>query len=202
VGRSNREQADKNRQRIVDETAATMRGRGVAAVSITEIMARLGMTPGGFYNHFASKDALIAEACSSGFAQSAETWRAKAISDRGSATGTLKRLVLHYFSRKPAEKTCPMIALGQDAALHHASEGLNQAYREGVEQLFSIFVDTARTDPLCPLSDKDVAVAFAAMVGANMLAHATGDRTWTTEVERVLVTPHGHQASSMSGKTS
>jgi TetR/AcrR family transcriptional repressor of nem operon len=200
VGRSNREQADKNRQRIVDETAATMRGHGIAAVSISEIMARVGMTPGGFYNHFASKDALIAEACSSGFAGSAETWRAKAISGKGAVTDTLKRLVAHYFARKPVEKTCLMVALGQDAAPHHASESLSRAYREGVEQLFSTFADIARTDPSCSLSREDLVVAFAAMVGANMLAHATGDRNWTTEVERALVTPHSHQASGASKK--
>ncbi|ANB75259.1 TetR/AcrR family transcriptional regulator [Paraburkholderia phytofirmans] len=197
MGRSNREQADKNRQRIVDETAATMRGLGVAAVSISEIMARVGMTPGGFYNHFASKDALIAEACSSGFARSAENWRAKTISHKGAVTGTLKRLVSYYFASKPIEKTCPMVALGQDAAPPRASEGLSQAYREGVEQLFTTFADIAHVDPSCSLSPEDLVVVFAAMVGANMLAHSTGDRTWATEVERVLVTPHSHQASNV-----
>ncbi|NPT46508.1 TetR family transcriptional regulator [Paraburkholderia sp. 1N] len=197
MGRSNREQADKNRQRIVDETSATMRGSGVGAVSISEIMARVGMTPGGFYNHFASKEALIAEACSSGFARSAENWRAKTTSHKGSVTGTLNRLISYYFASKPIEKTCPMVALGQDAAPHHASEGFSQAYREGVEQLFTTFADIAHADASCSLSRQDLVVVFAAMVGANMLARSTGDRTWAAEVERVLVMPHGHQASNV-----
>jgi hypothetical protein len=55
VGRSNREQADMNRLRIIDEADAALRIGGAAAISIAEIMARAGMTQGGFYKHFPSK---------------------------------------------------------------------------------------------------------------------------------------------------
>src|ERR1700758_2363799 len=104
-------------------------------------MARVGMTQGGFYNHFESKDALISEACSSGFARSVQNWRAKALSVRQPVAGALKRLVSYYFGKKPVEEGCPMVALGQDAAPHHADAALNKAYRQGVEQLFATFKD-------------------------------------------------------------
>ncbi|WP_207005089.1 TetR/AcrR family transcriptional regulator [Trinickia mobilis] len=187
MGRSNREQADKNRQRIVDQAGATMRGGGVGAVSISEIMARAGLTQGGFYNHFESKEALITEACSSGFARSVQNWKARAISTRQPAAGALKRLVAFYFAKKPVEQSCPMVALGQDAAPHNASAALNEAYREGVGQFFSTFREIAHTDRSCSLSEEQLVVAFAAMVGANMLSRATGDKKWAAEVERGLV---------------
>jgi TetR/AcrR family transcriptional repressor of nem operon len=142
------------------------------------------MTQGGFYNHFESKDALIAEACSSGFARSVQNWNANAMSARPPVEGALKRLFSYYLARKPLEQGCPMVAL--DAAPHHASAALNEAYREGVEQLFSTFSDIARADPACPLSEKELVFGFAAMVGANILSRATGDKKWSAGVERGL----------------
>jgi TetR/AcrR family transcriptional regulator, transcriptional repressor for nem operon len=189
VGRSNREQADKNRQRIVDETDAAVRAGGTAAVSIAEIMARVGMTQGGFYNHFESKDALIAEACSSGFERSVQTWKEKALSSGQAIPGGLKRLVAYYFARKPAGRGCPMVALGQDATPHRASAELSATYRGGVDQLFSTFEEIAEADASCSLSRDELVLAFAAMVGANMLSRATGDRTWAAGVERALFEP-------------
>ena len=189
MGRSNREQADKNRQRIVDETDAAVRAGGTAAVSIAEIMARVGMTQGGFYNHFESKDALIAEACSSGFERSVKTWKQKACSTRQAIPGGLKRLVAYYFARKPAVRGCPMVALGQDATPHRASAELSAAYRGGVERLFATFEEIAEADASCSLSQDELVLAFAAMVGANMLSRATGDREWAAGVERALFEP-------------
>ena len=183
MGRSNREQADTNRQKIVDQADAAVRGGGVAAVSISDIMARAGMTQGGFYNHFESKDALIAEACSSGFARSVLNWKTKARPKGQSVVGALKRLVAYYLAKRPVEQGCLVVALGQDAARHHASPALHDAYREGVDELFATFREVALADPSSTLSEDEMTAAFAAIVGANMLARATGDRQWSAGVE-------------------
>lgn len=187
MGRSNREQADMNRLRIIDEADAALRRGGTAAISIAEIMARAGMTQGGFYKHFPSKEALIAEACSSGFQRSVETWTEKATAASRSLRGPLRRLVEHYLSKKPIEKSCPMVALGPDAAPHLASRELNAAYRSGVKTLFKTFTEIADADPSCSLSQKELAFAFAAMVGANMLSRATGDAEWADSIEEMLI---------------
>ncbi|MEI6001530.1 TetR/AcrR family transcriptional regulator [Paraburkholderia bengalensis] len=187
MGRSNREQADMNRQRIIDQADAAVRGGGVAAVSIADIMARAGMTQGGFYNHFESKDALIAQACSSGFARAVANWKAKTHAKGQPLAGAFKRLVKYYLARKPVEQGCPMVALAQDAAPHRASPALSDAYRDGVAQLFSTFANVAHEDASCSLSDDEMTVAFAAMVGANMLSRATGDKKWASRVEQAIV---------------
>lgn len=62
MGRSSRQQADANRARIVEIASGLFRARGIEAVSIGDVMKAAGLTQGGFYRHFASKDALAAEA--------------------------------------------------------------------------------------------------------------------------------------------
>ena len=123
MGRSNRAQAEKNRQRIVDVADAAFRKSGTRAVTIADVMTQAGMTQGGFYKHFRSKDALVAEACMSAFNRSAETWKEKGHQPDESVDGSLERLIAHYFSKKPPEKTCPTVALAQDAAAHQANQG-------------------------------------------------------------------------------
>ena len=59
MGRSSAEQALRNRARIVEGASRLFRERGVEAVSVADIMAAVEMTVGGFYKHFASKEALV-----------------------------------------------------------------------------------------------------------------------------------------------
>jgi TetR/AcrR family transcriptional repressor of nem operon len=144
VGRSNRAQAEKNRQRIVDVADAALRKSGTQAVTIAEVMTQAGMTQGGFYKHFQSKD------------------------------------------EKPPEKTCPMVALARDAEPHQASQALNAAYQTGVEQLFETFAAIAAEGQLKEISRERLVLTFAAMVGANMLSRATGDKKWVKGVKQAL----------------
>ena len=60
MGVSKRQTA-RNRQSIIDAAARLFRQRGVDGVGLNELMREAGFTQGGFYNHFASKDALVAE---------------------------------------------------------------------------------------------------------------------------------------------
>ena len=56
-----KETAAENRQKILTAAARLFREKGVDAVGLTELMKEAGFTQGGFYNHFKSKDALVAE---------------------------------------------------------------------------------------------------------------------------------------------
>lgn len=58
-----REQAERNREKVVDAASRLFRARGVEGVGIGEVMRECGLTHGGFYNQFESKEALAAEAC-------------------------------------------------------------------------------------------------------------------------------------------
>ena len=59
-------------ERIVAAATRRFRAGGIAGVGVADVMGEAGLTHGGFYAHFASKDALVAEACGTGLAQSRE----------------------------------------------------------------------------------------------------------------------------------
>ena len=76
-----REQAALNRERIVDVAARLFREKGYDGIGVADLMKNAGLTHGGFYGHFASKEDLMIEACQHALHQSLEGWRAKVASD-------------------------------------------------------------------------------------------------------------------------
>lgn len=60
MGRSSQEKAGENRQRILDAAERLFRAHGIDGVSIADVMRECGLTVGGFYKHFTSKDDLAA----------------------------------------------------------------------------------------------------------------------------------------------
>jgi TetR/AcrR family transcriptional repressor of nem operon len=88
MGRVSQAQAAENRERIVATAARLFRERGIAGVSVADVTAEAGLTHGGFYKHFASKDALVAEAVTRAFAEQAEAVGATAtVGEQAGAIG-------------------------------------------------------------------------------------------------------------------
>jgi TetR/AcrR family transcriptional regulator, transcriptional repressor for nem operon len=79
--RVSRERAAENRDRIVDVAGRLFRERGFDGIGVANLMKAAGLTHGGFYGHFASKEDLEVQACARALAQSTETWRAMAAKD-------------------------------------------------------------------------------------------------------------------------
>jgi TetR/AcrR family transcriptional regulator, transcriptional repressor for nem operon len=73
--RVSKQQAELNRQRIIDSAIRMFGERGVDGVGVAAVMADAGFTHGGFYNHFSSKQDLVREACSASFARSVDSLR-------------------------------------------------------------------------------------------------------------------------------
>src|ERR1700754_5116788 len=72
MGRVSQAQAQENRRKVVHTAARLFRERGIDGVSVADVMAAAGLTHGGFYRQFASKEALVAEAVAQAFAEQAE----------------------------------------------------------------------------------------------------------------------------------
>jgi len=81
--RVTRKQAETNREKILDSALRLFTERGVNGVGVAEVMADAGFTHGGFYNHFASKDDLVLEACSTSFERAAKSLRDGRLTDFG-----------------------------------------------------------------------------------------------------------------------
>lgn len=170
MGRSSRREADENRAKIVEAASRMFRRSGVDAVSISDVMTEVGMTQGGFYNHFGSKEELAAEACSIAFGKTKAAWAG--IAERSSKTPErVSDLVDFYLAPKPAERTCPMVAFSQDAAKEAQNGSFSSAYVAGIGDLFLQF-DGLSDASGSPKDRERNLVLFAAMVGANVLTRA------------------------------
>ena len=128
-----KEQAARNREKILTVASRLFRQRGIDNVSVAEVMEAAGFTHGGFYNHFADKGALALEACVTTFARSVS-----AVQDR-TATG-LEPYVKTYLSpaHRDGEDGCPITALATEAARH---DGLQAAFAEGLVSTVELFAE-------------------------------------------------------------
>ncbi|MGE9692961.1 TetR/AcrR family transcriptional regulator [Streptomyces sp. CH6] len=132
--RITREDKARNRQNILDAAGRMFRLQGIDGVGIAELMKEAGLTHGGFYNHFASKNDLVVEACEASFAASLGSL-SQTIEEGPDAGGSpLKRAVDGYLSpahRDAPDGGCPSASLATDAGRHH--EAVQRVYAEGVE---------------------------------------------------------------------
>src|SRR5258708_2312716 len=113
MSKVSREQAAENRSKVVAAASSLFRRKGFDSVGIAELMAQAGLTHGGFYGQFGSKDALAGEACAHAFDGAERAWGA---AGHGDARGRLNRVAEFYFAPKQPGHDCPMATLAGDAA--------------------------------------------------------------------------------------
>jgi TetR/AcrR family transcriptional repressor of nem operon len=174
VPRASKLQTQQHRNAITEAAARLMRERGIAAVSVSDLMGAAGLTHGGFYGHFASKRDLAAEACSQAFIESVGRWQGRAASqpDRLSALRALIESFLSTRSRDEAGSSCPTAALAGDVAREPLDSPVRRAFRVGTEHLIEVL--TALQAGGDATADRREAMAqFSTLVGALVLARAT-----------------------------
>lgn len=187
MGRSSRAQAEQNRERVVSTACRLFRQHGVENVSITDIMSAASLTPGGFYRHFASKDALVDEAFALAFEQSSEAWEAVLDSRQDTRAGGLDVLVSHYFRQRPAEKSCPILAFSSRTSHLPAASRTVGVYGRGTERLLERFRAEAGHTARPTGAEPDALVLFAAMVGTGLLMRAAGDTPWVRAMQDAVL---------------
>ncbi|HEX5513380.1 MAG TPA: TetR/AcrR family transcriptional regulator [Gammaproteobacteria bacterium] len=173
--RKSRAEAEATRGRIVATAARLFREKGIEGVGIAELMQQAGLTHGGFYKHFASKDALVAEACGHALDE-ARLGLAKA-AGRAPPEKSLEALLANYLSpahRDHPEQGCAIAALGSEAT--RGQTPTRQAMATGTDKLIELVA--AQLKALPPEKARAAAQGIvAAMVGALLLARTTGDPT-------------------------
>src|ERR1700733_12334479 len=95
--RASKQQVDINRAAITEASARLFRQHGIDNVSVAELMASAGLTHGGFYGHFESKDEWAEEACRWAFSRSTERWQ-KRIADKHDPVSARAALTDNYLS--------------------------------------------------------------------------------------------------------
>jgi TetR/AcrR family transcriptional repressor of nem operon len=177
-------QADKSlsHQRIVDAAAAQIRREGVASINIAALMSEAGLTHGGFYRHFGSRDELIAKAVEAALDRNPYQ-NVENPSERG--TGSLDAVIDTYLSpehRDNPETGCAVAALASDVA--RGDETARATYTTHVRQYLDRLARRGpSTSPDAPY------LTLAALVGALALARAVNDPALSDEL--LMRTAHG-----------
>lgn len=169
---SNEHKAE-TRQRVLKEAAQEIRAKGPDGVAVAGVMARAGLTHGGFYAHFESKDAMIADAIGTMFDDARE--RSDAIEQAADPRAALRAYVDFYLSpahRDRRERGCPLPTLSGDLA--RSGEQQRERFGMGVEALTARLAKALGgigvTDP-----HAEGSAMLAQMVGAVALARAVAD---------------------------
>ena len=113
--------ASESRERIVDAASRALRRSGVRGVSVADIMKEAGLTHGGFYAHFPSRDALVSEALVRAGSASADAIGDKMALLVKGGKSPFRALVESYLSAdhvQDCENGCPLPAVCQEAPRH------------------------------------------------------------------------------------
>jgi len=165
--------------RIVATAAARIRESGLEQPSVAEIMRAAGLTHGGFYKHFGSRDELVAEAADRAFAETGTALR-DAIADADDPLAALADWYVSTAHRDAPATGCGVVALGADVA--RAGGAPRDAYRRQVDRYLRLLRELQDGD------DEDArrraSVTLSAMVGAVTLARALGDTERSEELLR------------------
>jgi TetR/AcrR family transcriptional regulator, transcriptional repressor for nem operon len=177
--RVSREQAAENRERIVEIASRLFRERGFDGIGVADLMKAAGLTHGGFYGHFASKEDLMAQACAralQGSLPKMQEWVA------GALDNPLAAVAAHYLSAAHCDKPgegCALAALASEAARHNPP--VRQALTEGMRLLVDFLAQLVPGRSKAARREKALATC-ASMVGAVVLARAMDDRALAEEI--------------------
>ena len=165
-----REQMAENRQRILEVASRLFREKGFEAVGVSEVMQALGLTHGGFYGHFSSKDDLIVQAL------------AHALGERSGATLPLGAYIDEYLSPRHRDNRaggCPIAGLVADTLRQtpEARAAVTDGVRVQLDWMSEKSTEAAEAD-----RRRRAIGSWSAMVGATILARAMVDPDLSREI--------------------
>src|SRR5262245_39371355 len=171
--RKSKLEAAETRRRIVKTAAAEFRRKGIRSTGLSDVMATAGLTHGGFYRHFDSKDQLVAEACAAAMQALDENTEASVC--QGLGKNGLEAILTSYLSadhRDNVADGCPFAGLGSELA--RSDDKIRKAATAGFLKLVYVLAKQYRhTKP--EAAKARALVAAAAMVGAVTISRVVTD---------------------------
>lgn len=158
--------------RIVDTAARVLRETGFAGVGVADIMKRAGLTHGGFYAHFKSRDALLAEALQRAGEDSGARMSRAVESAKAQGASPLRAFIETYLSErhlKTLETGCPVACLASD--MPRQAEPVRN---EATARVQGLIANLQSVMPRGTPRDS-AAIVAAQLVGALQIARAMGD---------------------------
>ena len=173
-------QADKaeSHDRIVQVAAARFRENGIGGIGVADLMKDAGLTHGGFYRHFASRDELVAEAIERALSEGARAVAAVAkVPDRPLAA--LLDAYLSTAHRDALATSCAVTTLAADVA--RCNQSARSAYTRQVEAYLELLTGLISSNAQRARRRKALA-ALSALVGAVSMARAVNDDELSREI--------------------
>lgn len=165
MGHSQAEKAD-NRERILTEASRQVRRDGLESVSVGTLMKSVGLTHGGFYGHFESRSALLAEALERALLEGEAKAKVQG-SDKPQSLSDIVRSYLSRAHRDGRESGCAMAALVSDVA--RADTPSREVMTGHIEAFIASVAEALDGD------QEGAIVAVSAMVGALALSRVVAD---------------------------
>jgi TetR/AcrR family transcriptional repressor of nem operon len=175
-----RQQAEKNREWVLEVAGRLFREKGFGGVGVADLMKSAGLTHGGFYANFNSKEDLIAESCERSLAKLNEGWNK--VANGGTNGDPLHAVVAAYLStshRDDPGNGCVLAALGADVA--RKSPAVRHAVTEGVRPFAELLTRAAPGRTKHARRKRALAI-YASLVGAMVLARAVDDPALSKQI--------------------
>jgi TetR/AcrR family transcriptional repressor of nem operon len=188
MSRASQADAARHRDEVVAATSRLLRERGAAGMSVQEAMSAAGLTHGGFYKHFGSKDELVGIAAEAAFGEVLDViTRVRTEFPANVEAGP--KLLDEYLSadhRDDPGAGCANTGLASDSARASADSTLRQSYINGVQATVEGLGGLLRSEEDEDAVRRRAIEHLATMVGALTLARATKGDALSDEILDVV----------------
>jgi TetR/AcrR family transcriptional regulator, transcriptional repressor for nem operon len=178
--RYSREHKQETHARIVRKASVRLREKGAHGVGVADLMKEAGLTHGGFYAHFDSRDAMVIEAFVYAMDRSLEHWRK--LADETAPEKRLAAIIDAYLApthRDDPGHGCAITSLGAEIAREGTKT--RKAFAAKVEQLLDLIADQIQDVPR-KAARKQATALLATMMGTVVLSRIAGSGEFSDEV--------------------
>ncbi|MDM0045853.1 TetR/AcrR family transcriptional regulator [Variovorax dokdonensis] len=176
---------DVTHERIVSVAARAIRHSGYGGTGVADIMKEAGLTHGAFYAHFASRDAMLAEAATKACAESSAAAADVVAGAPGDAA--LATLVAAYLSKEHLDRAdilCPLVALGSETSrqVPEVRRAVTRHIKEMIDLVARQLPDWGK-----PGAHERALVTLSTMVGALLLARAVDEPSLSDDLRETAI---------------
>lgn len=178
--RYSKEHKQETHARIVKKASVRLREKGAHGIGVADLMKEAGLTHGGFYAHFDSREALVIEAFAYAMDRSTERWRK--IAEQTAPDKRLATIVESYLTsvhRDDPGHGCAVPTLGAEIA--RESPKTRKAFAAKLEQMIDMMADQVLDVPR-KAARKQAIAALATMMGTLVLSRIAGNGEVSDEI--------------------
>jgi TetR/AcrR family transcriptional repressor of nem operon len=178
--RYSREHKRETHARIVKKASVRLREKGAHGIGVADLMKEAGLTHGGFYAHFDSREALVIEAFAYAMDRSTERWRKMA--EQTPPEKRLAAIVESYLTpihRDDPGHGCAVPTLGAEIA--RESLKTRKAFSAKLEQMIDMMADQVADVPR-KAARKQAMATLATMIGTLVLSRVAGSGEFSDEI--------------------